>query len=145
MTDPDDGQKWPKGLTEEEGKLYRNGKLLVPKSRVLELCKAWHHHMMHQGVKKQALDMQRRFQIDEIGLYNAIKQVKKGCSVCQACNPDSRGHKGEAQWTPIPDQPGESVAMDVFSMPEVHIGKEDFVWTDTAATLWPFRRAKKGC
>ena len=58
MTDPDDGQKWPKGLTEEDGKLYRNGKLLVPESRVLKLCEAWHHHMMHPGVKKQALDMQ---------------------------------------------------------------------------------------
>ena len=54
VTDPDDGQKWPKGLTEEDGKLYRNGKLLVPESRVLELCEAWHHHMMHPGVKKQA-------------------------------------------------------------------------------------------
>ena len=32
MTDPDDGQNWPKGLTEEDSKLYRNGKLLVPES-----------------------------------------------------------------------------------------------------------------
>ena len=46
--------------------------------------------------------------------------------VCQACNPDNRNVKGEAQWTPVPDQPMESVAMDVFSMPEVHIGKETF-------------------
>ena len=30
VTDPDDRQKWMKGLTEEDGKLYRNGKLLVP-------------------------------------------------------------------------------------------------------------------
>ena len=67
VTDPDDGQKWPKGLTEEDGKLYRNGKLLVPESRVLELCEAWHHHMLHPGGKKQALDMQRRFEIDHIG------------------------------------------------------------------------------
>ena len=51
---------------------------------MLELCEAWHHHMMHPGVKKQALDMRRQFEIHEIGLYNAIKQVKKGCSVCQA-------------------------------------------------------------
>ena len=107
VTDPDDGQKWPKGLTEEDGKLYRNGKLLVPESRVLELCEAWHHHMLHPGVKKQALDMQRRFEIDQIGLYTAIKKVKKGCSVCQACNPDNRNVKGEAQWTPVPDQPIE--------------------------------------
>ena len=93
---------------------------------MLELCEAWHHHMMHPGVKKQALDMQRRFEIDQIGLYTAMKKVRKGCSVCQACNPDNRNVKGEAQWTPVPDQPMESVAMDVFSMPEVHIGKETF-------------------
>ena len=126
VTDPDDGQKWPKGLTEEDGKLYRNGKLLVPESRVLELCEAWHHHMKHPGVKKKARDMQRRFEIDQIGLYTAIKKVRKGCSVCQACNDDNRNVKGEAQWTPVPDQPMESVAMDVFSMPEVHIGKDTF-------------------
>ena len=126
VTDPDDGQKWPKGLTEEDGKLYRNGKLLVQESRVLELCEAWHHHMMHPGIKKQALDMQRRFEISQINLYTAIKKVRKGCSVCQACNPDNRNVPGEAQWTPVPDQPMESVAMEVFSMPEVHIGKETF-------------------
>ena len=50
---------------------------------MLELCEAWYHHMMHPGVRKQALDMQFRFQIDEIGLYNAMEQVRKGCSVCQ--------------------------------------------------------------
>ena len=33
VTDPDDGQKWPKGLTEEDGKLYRNGKLLTSQWR----------------------------------------------------------------------------------------------------------------
>ena len=93
---------------------------------MLELCEAWHHHMMHPGTKKQALDMQSRFEIDRIGLYNAIKQVKKGCSICQACNLDNPNVRGEAQWTPIPDQPMESVAMDVFSMPHVHIRKEVF-------------------
>ena len=50
--------------------------------------------------------------------------LNKGCSVCQACNSDNPIIKGEAQWTPIPDQPMESVAMNVFSMREVHIGKE---------------------
>ena len=82
--------------------------------------------MMHPGVKKQALDMQRWFKIDEIGLYNAIKQVKKGCAVCQACNPKNRNIKEESGWTPIADQPMESAAMDVFSMPKVHIRKEFF-------------------
>ena len=40
--------------------------------------------------------------------------------------------------------------MVVFSMPEVHIGKDVFdwwsyVWTDKAATLWLSRRANRGC
>ena len=86
LTYPDDGQKWPKGVTEEDSKLYQNGRLLVPESWPSELCEAWHHHMIHPGVKEQALDIQRRFKIDEIGLYNAIKQFKESCSVCQACN-----------------------------------------------------------
>ena len=47
---------------------------------MLELCEAWQHHMMHPQVKKQALDMQRRFESDQISLYNAIKKVRKGCS-----------------------------------------------------------------
>ena len=98
LTDPQDRQKWPNGLTEEDGKLYRNGRLLVPESGALELCESWHHHMMHQGIGKQAPDMQHRLEIDAIGLYNAIKQVKKGCSVCQACDPDNRNVQGEAQW-----------------------------------------------
>ena len=68
----------------------------------------------------------RRFEIDQIGLYTAIKKVRKSCSVCHACNPDNRNVKGGAQLTPVPDEPMESVAMDVFSMPEVHIGKETF-------------------
>ena len=75
--------------------------------------------------------------------------VKKGCLVCQAWNRDDRSVKGEAQWTPIPDQSTESMGMDVFSMPEVLIGEEpsivwSCVWTDTLATLWPSWCAKKG-
>ena len=139
MTDPDDGWKWPKGLTEEDGKLYRNGKLLVPESGVLELCEAWHHRMLHPGVKKQALDMQRQFKIDQINLYTAMKKVRKGCSVCQACNAHNRNVKGEAQWTPVPDQPMESVAMDVFSIPKCTLARRPstvwfFVWIATVAT-----------
>ena len=65
-----------------------------------------------------------RLEIDQICLYNAIKKVRKGCSVCQGCNPNNRNVKWEAQWTLVPEQPMESVVMDVFSMPEVHIGKE---------------------
>ena len=64
---------------------------------MLDLCEAWHHHMMHPGVRKQALHMQHRFEIGQIGLYNAIKKARKGCSVCLACNTDNLNVTGEAQ------------------------------------------------
>ena len=51
LTDPDNGQKWPKGHTEEDGKVYRNSKMLVLESRVLEVCKAWHHQMIHRALR----------------------------------------------------------------------------------------------
>ena len=70
--------------------------------------------------------MQRRLKIDQIGPYNAIKQVKKGRSVCQACNPEHGQVKGEAECMSIPDKPMESMAVDVFSKPEVHIPKQIF-------------------
>ena len=69
---------------------------------MLEHFEAWHHHMMHRGFRKHALDMQRQLRFNEIGLYNAIKQVRKGCSVCGAGNPVNQKVKGEAQWTKIP-------------------------------------------
>ena len=50
---------------------------------MLELCEAWHNQMMHPGIKKQAC-MQHRFQYNEIGLYNCIKQVKKGFCISQS-------------------------------------------------------------
>ena len=37
LTDPDNGQKWSKGVSEKDDKLYRNGRLLGPESQVLEL------------------------------------------------------------------------------------------------------------
>ena len=38
LTHPDNKQKFPNGLTEEDGKLYRNVRLLVPEFWVLQLC-----------------------------------------------------------------------------------------------------------
>ena len=138
MTNPDDGQKWPKGLTEEMGKLYQNGKLLVPESRVLELCEAWHHHMMHSGGRKQALDMQRRFEIDQIGMYNAIKKVRKGCSVCQAI-PITRTSRGKPNGLRLRTSPWRAWPWTSSPCPKSTLASRPLsvwscVWTATAAT-----------
>ena len=46
LTDADNGQKWPRGLTDEESKLYRNGNFLVRESQVLQLCEPLHPNML---------------------------------------------------------------------------------------------------
>ena len=58
---------------------------------MLELCEALHHHMMHPGVKKQALDMQRRFEFDQIGLYSAGQKGLLGLSGLQSRQPECQG------------------------------------------------------
>ena len=72
VTDTDDGQPWPKGPTEGDGKLHPKRRLLVPKSRVFELCEAWHHPMVHPSVPKQAQDTLRHFSFDDIGFHCAL-------------------------------------------------------------------------
>ena len=150
VTDPDYGQKWPRGLTEEDGKLYRNGRLLVPKSLVLELCEAWHHHMMHPGTRKQAIDMQRRLAIDETGLYNAIQQIT---GVPQSVRPAiltigmSRGKRNgrrflTSSWSVCPWM---SSPCPKYILEKKFSIVWSYVWTNTAATWWPSGRAKRGC
>ena len=126
MTNTDDDHSWPKGLTQEDGKLYSKARYLVRESRWLELCEAWHHHMVHPRVSKQAPDMLRRFAFNDIGMWKALRAVRKGCAVCQVCNPRKPAAAGEPQCTPVPERAMESVALDVFSMPEVHISPEEF-------------------
>ena len=122
VTDPDDGQKWPKGLTEEDGKLYRNGKLLVPESRVLELCAT----CCTQGSRSKPPTCSAGLRSTRSISTPPSRRSGRDVRSVRPAIPITGTSRGEAQWTPVPDQPMESVAMDVFSMPEVHIGKETF-------------------
>ena len=65
-------------------------------------------------------------EVDQIRPFRVVQQVTKACLVPQACNTDNRYVTGDFQWTPIPDQLTQSVAVDVFSMPEVHFAEKAF-------------------
>ena len=139
VTDPDDGQKWPKGLTEKDGKLYRNGKLLVPESRVLELCEAWYHHMLHPGVKKQALDMQRRFEIDHIVLYMLSRRSGRVVRSVRPAIPitgTSRGKPNGPRFLTSPWRawPWTSSPCPKFTLARRPLTVWFFVWITTVAT-----------
>ena len=60
------------------------------------------------------------------GARGLLNKVKSHCQVCAACNPANYSLAGDQQWTLIPDRPMESVSIDVFSMPEVKVGKDTY-------------------
>ena len=69
--------------------------------------------------------MEPRFLFPD-GARELLNKVKSNCQVCAACNPANYSLVGDEQWTPIPERPMESVSMDIFSMPEVKVGKDTY-------------------
>ena len=69
--------------------------------------------------------MEPRFLFPD-GAGELLKKVRGHCQVCGACNPANYSLAGDQQWTPIPDIPIEFVSRDVFSMPDVKVGKDTY-------------------
>ena len=55
-----------------------------------------------------------------------LSKVKRHCKVCAPCNPANYSLAGHQKWTQIPDRPMESVSIDVFSIPELEVGKDTY-------------------
>ena len=123
ISSPDDDKEWPQGLSVEHEKMFLNGKLLVPESRAKDLLDEWHQELMHPSAAREWKDMEPRFLFPH-GARELLNKVQSHCQVCAACNPANYSLAGDQQWTPIPVRPMESVSMDVFSMPEVKVGKD---------------------
>ena len=105
--------------------MFLNGKLLVPESCAKDLLTEWHQELMHPSAAGQWKDMEPRFPFPH-GARELLNKVKSHCQVCAACNPANGSLAGDQQWRPIPDRPMESVGMDVFSMPQVKVGKDKY-------------------
>ena len=69
--------------------------------------------------------MEPRFLFPD-GARELLNKVKSDYQVCAACNLANYSLAGDQHWTPILDRPTESVSMDVFSMPEVKVGKDTY-------------------
>ena len=85
VTDTDDYRQLPKGLSGKDHKLHSKDHLLIPAYWVLDLCKAWHQHMVNPGINKQAHDILEHFALDDIDMRKALTAIKKGCAVYKAC------------------------------------------------------------
>ena len=89
-----------------------------------QVVQEWHdQRLLHPGMEKMRLDLKRRFEFLP-GLCKTLKAVCRSCQVCQAVKPPNQSEAGNADWTPVPNVPIESMAIDKFAMPPVQHGKE---------------------
>ena len=118
--------EWPEGLTEDGDKLFLKDKLLVPENRVEELIDHWHNaQLMHPGRDKMQQDLEWRFKFPP-GYYAILDRYCSDCAVCRATKSPNHSTAGNPVYTPIPEAPMRSVAMDVFAMPEVTVEGETY-------------------
>lgn len=107
---------WPKGCQVHQGKLIRDGRLVIPTPLLTGLVKQWHEHQLgHANPEKMWADLEHRF--DHPDLRPIIYKVHKACQVCMAANPPNWRSPPYSS-TPVPLHPMESISMDIFSMPE---------------------------
>ena len=118
--------EWPEGLTEDGDKLFLKDKLLVPDNRMEELIDHWHNaQLMHPGRDKMQQDLEWCFQFPP-GYYAILDKYCNHCAVCWATKSPNHSTAGNPVYTPIPQGPMQSVAIDVFAMPEVTVDGETY-------------------
>ena len=104
--------------------LFVHDNVLLPETHMDQVAPEWYdRQLLHLGLEKMHLDMKRRFQFPP-RLYKALKGVCGSCQVCQAVKPPNRCQPGNTDWTPVPEVPMESVAINKFAMPSDLHGKE---------------------
>ena len=118
--------EWLPGLTEDGDKLFLKDKLPVPENRVEELIDHWHNaQLMHPGRDKMQQDLEWRFKFSP-GYYAILDKYCSDCGVCRATKSPNHSTAGNRVYTAIPEAPMQSVAMDVFAMPEVTVEGETY-------------------
>ena len=125
VSSPSDDE-WPEGLTEDGDKLFLKDKLLVPENRMEELIDHWHNaQLMHPGRDKMQQDLEWRFKFPP-GYYALLDKYCSDCAVCRATKSPNHSTAGNPVYTAISEAPMRSVAMDVFTMPEVTVEGERY-------------------
>ena len=108
--------KWPSGVQLLRKFMFKDRKICVPEAAALELVHEWHGTLGHVGVYRQLTDMAERFHIPE--LRKLVQEERRGCQQCQV-NAKANWPLEQSHWThtPVPSRPGESIALDIVSMP----------------------------
>ena len=113
-----DGAKWPDGYQlrgEGDKYLYLGGRICVPEGLANLILQEWHEEVLgHAGREKMRRAVESRFVIPDAG--ERIIRLLRGCQICQST---AFPKYKEERWTsqPVPGRLGESIALDVVSLP----------------------------
>ena len=115
----DDGE-WPEGVRFDHGRFYRHGLLCVPTGRVEQVIRLHHSHAGHPGGSRLWPQMGRWYEWPDEGKTKRFtEKVQASCEVCQVSEATRGPYKCHIEPTPIPPYLMDSVAVDLFAMPEV--------------------------
>ena len=74
--------------------------------------------MGHIGVKRLVKELQKRYAFPpSVRIFEKVKEAKRRCVTCQACDPPNWNTSLPLSATPVPDCIMTSVALDVFALP----------------------------
>ena len=94
---------WPEGMRINGGKLIHNGLICVPESKTLEILRDLHQQLNHAGIAKTLKEATRRYAFSpKFNLGEEVRQIRRGCLICQACDPPNWSGDTPLDFTPIP-------------------------------------------
>ena len=124
---PGEGDDWPIDTQLQGEKLYIDQKLCVPECVTERLILAQHILMGHCGIKKLTAALRARYLFSpDWNIADLAKTLRKMCITCQATEPPNWQGKGPISMTPIPNHVMSSVCLDIFSLPPVTWGGQNF-------------------
>jgi transposase InsO family protein len=112
--------EWERGYQIAQDKLYHHGLLCVPEELAERVLMAHHVMVGHPGAKRLKIEVGRRYRFpDGIGVEEIINRQRRGCLICQACDPPNQSLDRPVRMSPVIEGFMSSVCLDVFSMTEV--------------------------
>ena len=119
-TKGDRNVRWPEGVRLWRGKMYYKERLCVPEGVSGKVVRSLHALVGHVGGEKLKTELDRRYTFaPSVRLMELIREVNRGCVVCQAhAYPNFQVH-GPMEATPVCPELGVSLSVDLFKMPEV--------------------------
>ena len=112
--------EWPPGIRLQNNRMVWEGLICVPETCVAKIVRDQHTTIGHAGVKKTVSELQRRFTFpSSVRLWEAVREDRRRCVVCQACDPPNWSGDTPIENTPIPAHIMSHVSVDLFTLPQI--------------------------